>query len=434
MTTHGPDPGKEMHEFIGRLFPIHRSITGTGARDTLRVISEVIPLEIHEVPAGTRVLDWTVPPEWRIREAWIEDDAGRRIIDLAESNLHVEAYSTPVDTTMPWREVRQRIHTLPDRPGWLPYRTSYYEESWGFTMAHAQFEALDAEPDREYRVRIDSELADGSLTYGEVTLPGRSADEFLVWTHTCHPSLANDNLAGIAVAAWLARSLAGHDRTHTFRFVFGPATIGAITWLAMNRDRVDRIRHGLVLTGLGFGNSLIYKRSRRGDAPVDRAAAHVLRHAAPPEAIVPFEPFGYDERQFCSPGFDLPVGCLMRSLPGTYSEYHTSADDLDLVEPTTLAGSLAAAVGIVSALEANARYSATRPYGEPRLGPLGLYRQFDHSYDTEEAQRAVLWTLNLSDGNHDLLAVADRSGVPFAAIRAAADVLLAAGLLEEAAP
>jgi len=425
----GGDPGRAMHAFITQLFPLQRSITGPGVRETLRRIGDLVPLQVHEVPSGTTVLDWTVPREWRIRAAHVEDEHGRKVVDLTDSNLHIEAYSRPIDMQMPWSQLRERVHTLPDRPHWIPYRTSYYDESWGICMTHEQYEVLEAEPDREYRVRIDSELIDGSLTYGEAVLPGETDEEILVWTHVCHPSLANDNLSGIAVATWLARAVAQRDRRHTFRFVFAPATIGAITWLERNRDRLSTIRHGLVLSSLGDEASLNYKRSRRGNATVDRAAVHVLKHIPSPGDDRAFEPFGYDERQFCSPGFNLPLGCLMRSINGTYPEYHTSADDLDFVRPASLAESLSAVVEIVEVLEGNDRYLNSRPHGEPRLGPHGLYEQFEHGRERDAMQRAVLWTLNLSDGDLALLDIAERAEMPFAVVRAAADELLAKGLL-----
>ncbi|NNE34758.1 MAG: DUF4910 domain-containing protein [Rhodothermales bacterium] len=420
-----------MHDFATRLFPIHRSITGAGVRETLSLISDWLPLDVHEVPTGTPVLDWTVPPEWKIREAYIADESGTRIVDLANSTLHVEAYSDPVDVKLPWSELRTRIHTLPDRPAWIPYRTSYYKPGWSFCMAHNQYVRLEAEPDRRYRVRIDSEHREGSLTYAEAVLPGSSTDECLVWTHVCHPSLANDNLSGIAVATWLALGLAEVHTRLTYRFVFAPATIGAIAWLERNRENLKSVRHGLVLSGVGDAGPLTYKSTRKGNAPVDRAAAHVLSHLPTPGGLRSFEPFGYDERQFCSPGFDLPVGCLTRSPGGTYPEYHTSADNLDFLKADALEESLAAAQRIVEVLEGDGIYRNTKPHGEPRLDRLGLYQQFEHGRDRELLLRAVLWTLNLSDGHHSLLDVADRSGLPFEVVRAAADALLAPGLLLE---
>ena len=290
--------GAEMFRFMEELFPICRSITGDGIRETLRRIGERIPLELHEVPSGTEVFDWTVPKEWNIRDAYIEDPRGRRVVDLADSNLHVVSYSVPVDTRMPLSELKEHIHTLPDQPDLIPYRTSYYSEAWGFCMAHEKFQALE---DGEYVVRIDSSLEPGSLTYGECFLPGETEAEILISCHCCHPSLANDNLSGIALATRLAEHLRGLSLRYSYRFLFIPGTIGSITWLARNEHRVDRIKHGLVVTGVGDPGPATYKRSRRGDAPIDRAAAHVLGHSGQPYDVVDFSPYGYDERQYCSP-------------------------------------------------------------------------------------------------------------------------------------
>ena len=262
--------GTEMFRFMEELFPICRSITGDGIRETLRRIGERIPLELHEVPSGTEVFDWTVPREWNIRDAYIEDPTGRRVVDLADSNLHVVSYSVPVDARMPLSELKEHIHTLPDQPALIPYRTSYYSEAWGFCMPHEKFQALE---DGEYVVRIDSSLEPGSLTYGECYLPGETEAEVLISCHCCHPSLANDNLSGIALATRLAKHLKGLSLRYSYRFLFIPGTIGSITWLARNEGRVDRIEHGLVVTCVGDSGNPTYKRSRRGDALIDRAAA-----------------------------------------------------------------------------------------------------------------------------------------------------------------
>ncbi len=429
------DAGSAMHALVAELFPIHRSVTGPGVRATLARLAEEIPLEVREVPSGTEVLDWTVPPEWSVRDAYVADPDGRRVIDLADSTLHVVGHSAPFRARMPWRELRERVHTLPERPDWIPYRIDWGRETWGFCMAHAAYQRLDADPDRQYEVVIDAELDEGgSLAWGEAVLPGESDREALVWTHVCHPSLANDGLSGLAVSVWLAKRLADRRRRLTWRFVFAPATIGAIAWLAENRDRVDRIDHGLVLACLGDPGSFTWKRSRRGDAVVDRAVARVLEDAGLDHELRDFEPVGYDERQFGSPGFDLPVGRLTRTPNGEYPEYHTSADDLDLVRPDALAGSLAVLEAVADVLETNRAWINTRPMGEPRLGRHGLHAAYGSGPDREEIQRAVLWTLNLSDGTHDLLAVAERSGLPFAVVRRAAEALAEVGLLKPPDP
>jgi aminopeptidase-like protein len=423
------DAGSAMHDLIADLYPICRSITGEGLRETLRRLQVIVPLEIHEVPSGTAVLDWTVPDEWNIRDAYIKNSRGERVVDFRQSNLHVLNYSEPVHRTLSLTELKRRCHTMPERPDWIPYRTSYYERTWGFCLAHRQLEAL---PEGDYEVCIDATLEPGSLSYGELVLPGESADEFLISTHACHPSMCNDNLSGVAVATFMAQALEERSRQHTFRFLFIPGTIGAITWLALNEQVVPRVRAGLVLAGLGDSGNLHYKRSRRGDADVDRAAAHVLRQSRRPHGLLDFSPYGYDERQYCSPGFDLPVGRLSRTPYGRYPEYHTSADDLDFVHPDALADSLAACLAICEVLDGNARYINQVPKGEPQLGRRGLYGAIGGRTESPADERAMLWVLNLSDGRHSLLDIAERARQPFAAIRGAADLLLDHGLLRHA--
>ncbi|GHF81165.1 peptidase M28 [Streptomyces filamentosus] len=419
--------GEEMHALVERLYPLRRSITGDGVRATLDIVGEHLPLEVHEVPTGTPVLDWTVPQEWNVRDAYVADASGRRVVDLAASALHVLGYSVPVAARMPLSELRGHLHTLPDQPSLVPYRTSYYKPEWGFCLAQ---DVLDALPDGEYEVRIDSTLADGHLTYAEHVVPGEVEEEVLVSCHVCHPALANDNMAGVAVAVFLARELAERKPHHTYRFLFAPGTIGAITWLARNRERVGRVAHGLVLACAGDPGSVTYKRSRRGDAGIDRVLRHVLAASGRPHEIREFTPYGYDERQFCSPGFDLPVGSLTRTPYAEYPEYHTSADDPDFVSPAALADTLAVCREAFAVLDRNRRYVSLSPYGEPQLGRRGLYDALGGRSDAKQAQMAMLWVLNLADGGHDLLDVAERSGLPFDAIADAADALAGAGLLK----
>jgi len=420
--------GQRMHELVRRLYPLCRSITGDGVRDTLGIIGERVPLRVSEVPTGTPVLDWTVPREWNIRDAYIADAGGRRVVDFRESNLHVVGYSVPVDATMTLDELRPHLHTLPEQPDLIPYRTSYYAPTWGFCLRERTLRALPAGP---YRVRIDSTLADGHLTYGEHVVAGKVPDEVIVSCHVCHPSLANDNLAAIAVAVELARRLAGAQPWYTYRFLFAPGTIGAITWLARNAERIHRVRHGLVLACAGDGGALTYKRSRRGDAEIDRVVRHVLERSGRPHRTVDFTPYGYDERQFCSPGFNLGVGCLTRTPYGAYPEYHTSGDNPDLVLPSSLADTLQTCWEITRVLDRNRRYRNLSPYGEPQLGRRGLYDSLGGRSDTKQAQLAMLWVLNLSDGEHSLLDIAERSGLPFEAVADAAGALHTAALIKE---
>jgi aminopeptidase-like protein len=417
--------GLQLHAFAAELYPICRSITGDGVRRTLAKIQQRIPLQISEVPTGSRAFDWTIPKEWNIRDAYIKDASGRRVVDFLQSNLHVLNYSAPVHATMPLSELKPHLHTLPEHPDWIPYRTSYYQEEWGFCLSHKQMLALK---DGDYEVCIDSTLADGHLTYGECCLPGKFSDEVLISTHACHPSLANDNLSGVVVATALASVLAEHDLRYSYRFLFIPGTIGAITWLARNRETVERIRHGLVLAGIGDAGGWHYKKSRRGNAEIDQAVAHILHHHSEASSILEFSPYGYDERQYCSPGFNLPVGCLMRSVWGTFPEYHTSADNLDFIKPHQLADSLRVCASVIDVLENNLRYQNLNPFCEPQLGKRDLYRSSGGNAIGVETN-ARLWVLNFSDGEHSLLDIAERSGLPFSTISQAAAVLREAGLL-----
>ena len=413
-----------MHALVEELFPLCRSITGDGFRESLRRLRELVPIEVTEVPTGTKVLDWVVPNEWNIRDAFIADSTGRRVVDFRESNLHVVNYSVPVHARMSLAELRPRLHTLPEQPDLIPYRTSYYAPDWGFCLSQR---TLDSLPEGDYEVCIDATLAPGSLTYGETVLPGTTTDEVLVSVHCCHPSLANDNLSGMAVAVFLALALSKMPRRHTFRFVFIPGTIGSISWLALHDTHVSRIKHGLVLSCVGDRGHSTYKRSRRGDALIDRAAVHVLKSAGE-HSILDFVPYGYDERQYCSPGFNLAVGCLTRTPNGKFAEYHTSADNPSFVSAEMLEDSLEKALAMVEVLEHDNVYLNLSPKGEPQLGRRGLYK---NKGGTSPAgfEMALLWVLNFSDGSHSLLEIADRAQLRFTTIRAAAQALETAGLL-----
>jgi aminopeptidase-like protein len=419
--------GAAMMRLIERLYPICRSITGNGVRQTFKILQEYVPLDIQEIATGTKVLDWQVPREWNVRQAYIARLDGTRVIDFATHNLHLVNYSAPIDRTVGIDELRRHLHAIADRPDWIPYRTSYYSENWGFCLTQRQLNDLT---DPSYRVVIDSSLEDGHLTYGELLVPGRCDQTVLVSAHICHPSLANDNLSGMVVALALAQHLRTIRPRYSYRFLFIPGTIGSITWLALNEHKIGSIEHGLVLSCLGDRGNMTYKQSRRGDAAIDRIVAHVFKHYGGGSGrVVPFIPFGYDERQYCSPGYDLPVGCLMRSEPGQYPEYHTSADNPYLLSEDSLAHSLAILQQIVGVIEGNAITRNNSPKGEPQLGRRGLYRVLGGQSSLEDAQMALLWVLNLSDGRHSLFDIAERAGMPFAAVRAAADALCATDLL-----
>ncbi len=419
--------GREIHAFVREAYPICRSITGDGVRRTLELVKRHAPIEVREVASGTEVFDWTVPPEWNVRDAWVKDARGERVIDFRRHNLHLLNYSVPIHRTMPLAKLREHLFTLPEKPDLIPYRTSYYRERWGFCLAHRQLESLE---EGDYEVFIDSTLEPGHLTWGELFLPGASEETVLVSTHLCHPSLANDNLSGIGVCAFLAAEVAKLERRFSYRFLFIPGTIGSITWLATNDAAARRVRHGLVAANLGHGD-FHYKRSRKGGAEVDRAVARVLEDSGQPYEIEDFSPYGYDERQYCSPGFDLAVGSLSRTPWGRYPEYHTSADNPDLVRPELLGASLERYLEVVRVLETDRRYRNLMPHCEPQLGKRGLYPSIGGAAG-QEKQLALLWVLNQSDGGHSLLDVAERSGMRYAAILEAAEALLEAGLLEPA--
>lgn len=407
-----------MLDLIRDLFPMPRSITGAGLRGTLERIRRDIPLEIREVPSGTRVLDWEIPREWNIREGLIETLDGRTIVDFSASSLHVMSYSSPINRIVSREELAAHVHTLPAQPDLIPYRKSYFGDDWAFCLPHSTWLAMH---DESYRVKIDSDFSIGALSYGELLIPGIESKEFVFSTHCCHPSLANDNLSGIAVATALAQTLLTRRSRLSYRFLFIPATFGSLAWLAQNESVLPKIQHGLVLSCVGDLGHFHYKRSRRGTASIDRAVARVLAERSGPFTILPFRPDGCDERQYCSPAYNLPVGCFMRSPNGTYSEYHTSADNLDFIQEDALEESLAAILDVISLLEADVTYVRRDGRGEPWLGRHGLYRALTGQEAAEDTmQLAVQWVLNLADGHHTLLDMVERSGLPYRQLMAAA--------------
>ena len=422
--------GEQLHALVQRLFPLRRSLTGEGVRQTLEVLAEDLPLQLTEIPTGTAVLDWVVPPEWVVRSAHVTAPDGTRVVDWADSPLHLVGHSAPFTGRLGLPALLEHLHSLPDRPSLTPYRTSYFADSWGFCLPHERIAALGP---GTYEVVVDTSLVKGSLTYGEVLVPGSSAEEVLISAHTCHPAQANDNLSGIAIAHQLARSLLdGPAPQWTYRFLFAPGTLGAIAWLEHHREQaVPRVRAGLVLTGLGDDSPPSYKVSRRGGTLIDRAVQHVLQHAGLGSRVLPFTPYGYDERQFCSPGFDLPVGRLGRGVHGEYPEYHTSADDLSFVTARRLAESYEILRAVVHVLERDRLVINQAPFGEPQLGRRGLYRDTGATpLDRRSTEMALLWVLNLCDGTRSLLDVAERAELPFGVVDAAAVRLEKAGLLQ----
>lgn len=422
--------GWEIYDLAAEIYPICRSITGDGVRETLGCLRRHVALKIHEVPSGSPAFDWTVPKEWNIRDAYIKNARGERVLDFQTCNLHVVSYSTPIHGYLRLDELKPHIFTLPEQPDLIPYRTSYYKESWGFCMAHNRLQML---PDGIYEVLIDSTLEDGSLTYGEYLHPGETEEEILLSAHVCHPSLANDNCSGLALLTRLAEQLATLRTRYTYRFIFAPGTIGAIVWLSRNEHLVSRIAHGLILSCVGDCGGPTYKKSRRGDSAIDRAMAHVLHHAAPAARLVDFFPYGYDERQYCSPGFNLPVGLFQRSQFATFPEYHTSGDNLDLIRPEHLASSYRMIVTALDVLEQDGYMQSLNPKCEPQLGKRGLYSSTGGQNRDPDPAMAMLWVLSLSDGNHSLLDIAKRAGVPFEVIYEASLRLESERLVERAA-
>lgn len=425
--AHLLEQGREMHGWATELFPICRSLTGDGVRTTLKYLQRIAPdLQLHEVPSGTKAFDWTVPDEWNIRNAWIEDESGRRVVDFARNNLHVVGYSTPVDAWMTLAELQPYLHSLPELPNAIPYITSYYARRWGFCLAHAQREAL---AEGRYHVVIDSTLEPGSLTYGELILPGREQKEILLSTYICHPSMANNELSGPVVTTALARWIARRqDRRFTYRILFLPETIGAIVYLSRHLDEMKRNTiAGFVVTCVGDDRAHSFLRSRSGNTLADRAAKLVMSHHAPDHVEYSFLDRGSDERQYCSPGVDLPVVSLMRTRYLSYPEYHTSLDDLTLVTPTGLAGGYDMIRRCIDLLEHNHVYRVTTPC-EPQLGKRGLYP----TLSTREAGYSVRGMTNVlaySDGTRDVVDLATHAGLSGEEAVAISEQLFTHGLL-----
>lgn len=408
---------------IRDLFPVCRSITGAGLRKTLHYIQKRIPLAIHEVPSGTQVFDWTIPPEWRISGGQLVSPAGKTVVDFADSNLGVVNYSVGIDERVTLDQLQPHLHSLPDNPDWIPYRTSYYQSAWGFCLPDSIRSQLQP---GEYRAKIDaSHDPSGSLSYAEAVIPGRSTQEILFSSHVCHPSLANDNLSSIAICCELFQLIASSPRKFTYRFIFAPGTIGAVAWLHANRSLWSRIRGGLVLALLGDDAPLTLKRSPTGTSLVDLVAQSVLQRQEPNFRAIDFAPTGYDERQYCSPGVGIAMARLTRSVEAGYAQYHTSADNLEIISPQRLGQSLDALMGIVDCLEQERVFRNKSPLGEPQLGPRDLYPASDPD------RNAILWTQNLTDGVRGITEIAQLSGLENDQIAAASDRLNAAGLSEE---
>ena len=429
--TRAAEDAAHAHALLQRLFPLMRSITGAGARETHEVLSGLAPFERIEVPTGTPVLDWTVPQEWVFREAHVTGPDGRRVIDAADHNLHVVNYSTPFRGRLSRDELDRHLYSLPDKPDAIPYVTSYYSPHWGFCLTQHQRNAL---PEGHYDGLVDTDLVDGSLTLSEAVLPGESEEEVLFSGYTCHPSMANDELCAPIALTLLCRRLAARPRRRlTYRFVLLPETIGSIAYLARNGAHLkEHLVAGCTLSNIGHPAPLRIKHSRSGDSLADRAAVQVLAKGGGDggKAIVlPFAPVGSDERQYCSPGFDLPVVAISRG-DVAFPEYHTSLDDLSGVSIETVVETVDAMEELVDALEVNRIYRNLKPKGEPQLGRYGLYPAQSSRNDRDRDIVATLWVLNLSDGTRDLLSIAEQSGLPPCLLAEVAERCVEANLLD----
>lgn len=406
----GAENGKSMYALADRMFPICRSITGNGFRESLEMIREEVPeIQVYEVPTGTAVFDWTVPKEWNIRGGGIYRLNGDKVIDFKDSNLHIVGYSLPIDKVVSREELLEHVYTMPDQPDWIPYVTSYYKERWGFCMTENQKQTLT---DEEYHVVIDSTLEDGSLTYGELIVPGQTDDEILFSSYLCHPSMANDDLSGPVVLTELMKYvLQMKDRRYTYRFVINPETIGAITYISRNLDALlKHVKAGFVLSCVGDDRTYSYLATKYGDTLTDRVMQNVLKFHFPEYKKYSFLDRGSDERQYGSAGVNLPVCGFCRSLYTKYPEYHTSADNMDLISPEGLQGAYDVMVKVIMALENNYHYTMTCQC-EPQLGKRGLYPTISYrgSHDSVNVIRDFT---AYADGSHDLIDISNIINVP----------------------
>jgi len=419
------DVGQDMYRLLVELFPICRSITGNGVRETLARIKEHIPLEIHEVPSGTKVFDWEVPQEWNVRDAYISGEEGNKFVDFKKNNLHLVGYSIPVDQWVTLEELQEHLHSLPEQREAIPYVTSYYKRYWGFCISHDERERLK---EGRYRVVIDSEIKDGNLTYGEVIFPGNTRQEVFLSTYVCHPSMANNELSGPVLLTFLAKWIASAPRKYTYRIIFIPETIGSITYLSRNLEAMRKnIIAGFNISCVGDDRAYSYVPSRYGNTYADKIALNVLKFKHPDFIKYSFLDRGSDERQYCSPGIDLPLVTLTRSKYGAYPEYHTSLDDLSLVTPKGLRGSYELFTDCIQLIERNSKYG-NKCYGEPQLGKRGLYP----SLSTKTSGASVRNMMNFiayADGANDLLDISNIIGVPPWELYLLADSLIKAGLL-----
>jgi len=422
---------KILEEYFDRLWPITRSLTGNGNRDTLKILSEIIDLKVIEVPSGTQCFDWNVPPEWNIKEAWIKNSKGEKIVDFSKSNLHILGYSEPFQGNLSFEELKSHLYTLPDQPDLIPYLTSYYKRRWGFCLTHNLFLKLDQ--NETYEVFIDSSLdEDGSMSIGEAIIKGKSEKEILFSTYICHPSLASNELSGPLVSAFIYSKLKEQkELKYTYRFIFVSETIGSIYSLSVNGEYWKKnLQAGFVITCIGDDGKFTYKKSRRGNSFPDRAVEAILSQTESEFNIIEFFPSGSDERQYCSAGFNLPVGSLMRTMYGKYPEYHTSADNKDFISFEAMEKSVLKYLEIIEVLERNEKYINKMPFCEPQLGKRGLYPTLGSQKGTEDFVTAMMWILNLTDGTNDLISISEKSKIPISQLIPVIDRLIENGILE----
>lgn len=426
-----PKPVKEeIEKYFDRLWPINRSLTGNGNRETFKILSEIIDLKISEVPSGTECFDWTIPPEWNVKEAWIKNSKGDIIVDFSVNNLHLLGYSEPFFGKLNFDDLKPHLYTLPLQPELIPYLTSYYKRRWGFCMSHEQLLKLDK--DETYGIFIDSSLDNkGSMTIGEAIIKGSSDKEILFSTYICHPSLASNELSGPLVSAFIFSKLKErHKLKYTYRFVFVPETIGTIYYLSQKGEYLkNNLAAGFVITCIGDSGKFTYKKSRRGNSLADKATEMILQQSEDEFNIEDFVPRGSDERQYCSPGFNLPVGSLMRTMYGKYPEYHTSADNKQYVSFEAMEKSVLTYLDIIELLEKNEIYINTMPYCEPQLGKRGLYPTLGSQKKTEDFIKGMMWVLNLADGTNDLISISEKSKIPVKELFPIIDKLIGKSLL-----
>ncbi|MGD9077997.1 MAG: DUF4910 domain-containing protein [Desulfobacterales bacterium] len=420
---------QKIEHYFDKLWPINRSITGPGIRESLDILSEIIPLKRLKFNSGEKVFDWIVPREWKANEAYFVDPTGRKHAHFSKNNLHLVGYSRPIRKKMNLAELKEKLHTLPDQPDAIPYVVRYYDSDWGFCLTHHEYERL---PEGLYEVFIDTELYNGHLEIGEAVLEGETTNEILFSTYLCHPSMANNELSGPLALAFLYNYIKDlPNRLNTYRFVISAETIGTICYLDKRGDHLkNHLKAGYVMTCLGNSGSFTYKQSRRGNSLADKAAKTVLKEVANYK-VISFSPFGSDERQYCSPGFNLPVGSLMRTMYAKYPEYHTSLDNKDFISFEALAESIEVYLNIVKAIESNKIWVNKIPFGEPQLGKRNLYPSSDPKINPIEDFQAIKWLLNLADGESDLLDIADSSGIKISTLAEKARLLFKAGLIAE---